>query len=235
MIQRLPARTVLPIVAGVLLAWGGVQLGQWQLRRAGEKTELQQRMDRLAAEPLGALAAGFEPQEWRSVQLRGRWLADGGFLIDNRVHQGRAGYHAVGALELEDGRVVLVNRGWIAAASDRLSLPAVQLPAGPVELAGIVRIPEVRPFRLAEDPRGSRLRQHLVPAELAAALGRSVQPWVLQQTSVASDGLLRDWPRPDAGIDRHRGYAVQWFGLAGLAAFLTVFLGWRGVRHGQQA
>ena len=37
------------------------------------------------------------------------------------------------------------------------------------------------------------------------------------------DGLLRSWERPDFGIARHYGYAVQWFSFCGLIVFLYVF------------
>jgi cytochrome oxidase assembly protein ShyY1 len=43
---------------------------------------------------------------------------------------------------------------------------------------------------------------------------------MIQQTSPTGDGLVRDWPAPDFGIDKHYGYAFQWFALA---ATLLVF------------
>jgi len=57
------------------------------------------------------------------------------------------------------------------------------------------------------------------PAEAAGA--GCVAPWIVLQTSAAADGLVRDWPLPAAGIERHRGYAFQWYALAALAAVLT--------------
>lgn len=45
----------------------------------------------------------------------------------------------------------------------------------------------------------------------------------LQETGSASQGLQRDWPAPALGIDRHYGYAFQWFGLAALVAVLYVW------------
>ena len=35
----------------------------------------------------------------------------------------------------------------------------------------------------------------------------------------------------DAGIDRHRGYAFQWYGLAALLTVLTGVVAWRSVRQ----
>lgn len=45
----------------------------------------------------------------------------------------------------------------------------------------------------------------------------------LQQAGAASEGLLRDWPAPALGVEKHHGYAFQWFGLAGLVVLLYVW------------
>ncbi|HWR87335.1 MAG TPA: hypothetical protein VN277_02820, partial [Acidiferrobacterales bacterium] len=50
-----------------------------------------------------------------------------------------------------------------------------------------------------------------------------LQPVLVQQTSVADDALVREWERPDLGIDKHRGYALQWYALAALTAVLLAF------------
>jgi cytochrome oxidase assembly protein ShyY1 len=45
----------------------------------------------------------------------------------------------------------------------------------------------------------------------------------LQQTGAASDGLQRNWPAPALGVEKHYGYAFQWFGLSALVAVLFVW------------
>ena len=39
----------------------------------------------------------------------------------------------------------------------------------------------------------------------------------------ASQGLLRDWPQINAGVQKHYGYAFQWFGLSVLVVLLYVW------------
>ena len=212
----------------------GVQLGQWQLRRADEKSVLQQTIDARTAAPQRDVGSADSLPEWQPVLVSGYWIDGQHVLIDNRVHEGRVGFHVVAPLALDDGRAVLVNRGWIAAGRDRSALPAIAFDGSRVELAGRIRIPQAEPFRLAEDSKAERVRQHLVPAEIEQILGRTLQPWVIEQTSDSADGLVRDWPRPDAGIDRHRGYAVQWFGLAALAGGLSAFFGFRSLKRGNE-
>jgi surfeit locus 1 family protein len=48
-------------------------------------------------------------------------------------------------------------------------------------------------------------------------------PLSVQQTDTLRDGLQRDWQRPAAGVDKHYGYAFQWFGLSALIALLYVW------------
>ena len=64
---------------------------------------------------------------------------------------------------------------------------------------------------------------------LAAASGLKLQPFLVQQTQAAGrrDALGRDWPVPSAGIDKHRGYAFQWYALAALALIFYVITGFR--------
>jgi surfeit locus 1 family protein len=45
----------------------------------------------------------------------------------------------------------------------------------------------------------------------------------LLQSGPASEGLLREWPVVASGVEKHHGYAFQWFGLSGLIALLYVW------------
>ena len=49
-------------------------------------------------------------------------------------------------------------------------------------------------------------------------------PVVVEQTSAGEDGLVRRWPAPGAGADKHRIYMVQWYTFAALAAGLYPFV-----------
>jgi len=215
----------LPLLAGLALLILTVALGNWQLRRAAEKTALQTRIEALATRPpVTPRADAADVAEWLRVRLEGRWLGEATILLDNRTHQGRAGYHVLTPLELADGSgVVLVNRGWIAAGADRARLPEATPPAGMQLIEGRVRRTEAAPFTLAAEAARGRLWQYLDLAAYRQSSGLALATWIVQQSSSAADGLVRDWPRPDAGIDRHRGYAFQWYALAGLAGFLSAW------------
>ena len=51
-----------------------------------------------------------------------------------------------------------------------------------------------------------------------------LQPIVVQQTSASDDGLVRDWPRRDSGVERHKAYALQWFALSATLLVLYIVL-----------
>lgn len=223
---------LVPPLAGFAVIVIAVLLGNWQLRRAQEKSLLQQQFERLAEAPPQALRAdAAHAPEGLPLRLEGRWRPAASLYLDNRTHAGRAGYHVLTPLQLADGSGwVLVNRGWVAAGGDRRLLPEVAAPADGV-VEGRLRRVERAPYTLAAEPAGAdgRLWQFVDVELYRRDRGLAVAGWVVLQTSPAVNGLVRDWPPPDAGIDRHRAYAVQWYALAALAAALCARPLWRGL------
>ncbi|THF56198.1 SURF1 family protein [Pseudothauera rhizosphaerae] len=219
-----------PLLAGLLVVVVTVQLGNWQLRRAAEKTALQQTIAERSAQPPAVLGTS-QPAEWAPLQLHGQWHPQHLFYLDNRIHQGRAGYHVFAPfLDAASGRWVMVARGWIAADTDRSRLPDVAIAPDSVAVTGQVRLPG-ESYTLADTETDGRRWQTVALPAWRATTGLPLENFTLQQTSPAPDALVRDWPRPDAGIDRHRGYALQWFAMATLAAALTAWQAWRLTRR----
>jgi surfeit locus 1 family protein len=205
-----------------------VALGMWQTRRAGEKESLQAALDASAGAPrreLGPAPVAADAVAWRPVAARGEYVGRYGVLIDNKVHRGRVGYHVVTPLRIAGGEVhVLVDRGWVQAGRTRDDLPRVAVPAGLQTIEGVAVVPSARIYELRADAPAGAVWQHLVLDRYRAWSGLELQPFVIQQTNDAGDGLVRERDRPDAGADRHRGYALQWFALAALAIVLYVVL-----------
>ncbi|WP_065724902.1 SURF1 family cytochrome oxidase biogenesis protein [Acinetobacter baumannii] len=67
------------------------------------------------------------------------------------------------------------------------------------------------------------IRQNLDLAQFRLESGLPLVAWSVQQTEASADGLLRDWPKINTGVDKHYGYAFQWFGLSALIALLYVW------------
>lgn len=217
-----------PLLAGMGVVVAGVMLGNWQMRRADEKAHLAAAyVAEEVREPVSLDLAHSAP--WQRVRVEGEWVSEGTILLDNRIHEGRAGYHLLQPLRLDaDGALVLVNRGWLAAVADRSAVPDPVAATGRGRVEGVLRPPEGKPLLLGERPDAGKVWQFLDLGAYRQGTGLAVADWVVFQTSPAPDGLARDWPRPGSGEERHQGYALQWYSLAAVA---MVFTGLFGVRQ----
>ena len=211
----------LAALAGIAVT---VALGNWQLGRAAEKRELKARWEARAAAPPIEIPAGELPAqdaELRRVGARGVFEPRYAVYLDNRIRRGVPGYHVVMPLRIEGGeRHVLVNRGWIARTADRSELPQVRTPRESVSISGIGVVPGQRMLELSEKVIEGRIWQNLTIERYRQTMPINIQPFLIRQDSALDDGLVREWEPPGFGIDRHYGYAFQWFALA---ATLLVF------------
>jgi surfeit locus 1 family protein len=228
--QRFRPRLIPSIVVTALLPLF-LYLGYWQLQRAEEKRLMQSEYDSRATGPAVQVERHVQrPGDLRfyRVVAKGYFETEYQILIDNRVHQGHAGYHVITPLRLRDSDVrLLVNRGWIAVGPDRNQLPDFETPSGLRQITGVATVPAEKYFTLAKpdalDRGWQRVWQNMDMARYAAAVPFPVQPVVvLLDPGNAAGGLTRDWSRLDAGISVHQGYAFQWFMLA--AALSTIYL-----------
>lgn len=232
---------LIPFVATVLVVALGVSLGNWQERRAAQKTALEARLAAgnaaaplvLDGEPLAA-----EAVEFRRVSVRGEFVRDWPLYLDNRPYQGRAGFYLLMPFKIAgSGMHVLVERGWLPRSlAERDKLPAYDTPSGTVSLEGVARLHAGHVMQLGSAPalRPGAIVQNAELAQVAAGSGLPLQPFLIEQTAPARPGgddlrMVRDWPAPSLGVDKHRGYAFQWYALA-LMAFLFFVV--NGCRRG---
>ena len=217
-----------PLVAALAAAALGVALGCWQVSRGHEKRDLQARYETLSRDAPVTVSAAEVPAsavELRRVVVRGVFDARYAVYLDNRIMRGVPGYYVVMPLRVAEERYVLVNRGWIAALPERSQLPQVKTPAGIVEVTGIATVPPKRPFELSSQVMEGRVWENLTIERYRHAYRLPMQPFVVREDNALDDGLVRAWPPPDFGIERHYGYALQWFLLAGTA------LAFYGITH----
>ncbi len=204
-------------------------LGRWQLGRAAEKETLQAAIEERARLPVldavSAVTAEAAPELLhRRVLARGAWVAERTVFLDNRQMNGRPGFFVVTPLRLEDkAGVLLVQRGWVPRDfEDRTRVPAISTPAGSVEVQGRLALPPSKLYEMGAVGTGP-IRQNLDLADYRLETGLPLAGLALQQTGVAGEGLQRDWPQINTGVDKHYGYAFQWFGLCALMAILYVW------------
>ena len=208
-------------------------LGLWQLSRAAEKTALQTAKQQQAQQVvLDGRSLGSTEIEaiqrqaliHRRMTLKGQWLPAHTVFLDNRQMNGKPGFFALTPLQLEGtGAVVLVQRGWAQRSfTDRTALPALFTPQGQVEVQGHLAPWPSRLYDFGGTEAGP-IRQNLDWAAYRQATGLPVLEVTLLQSGAASEGLLREWPVVASGVEKHHGYAFQWFGLSGLIALLYVW------------
>jgi surfeit locus 1 family protein len=234
--SRIVKSSRIALVAALAVIVLTASLGVWQLRRASEKAAAQAERDvALAAPPLRVDRDWPPPDrvEGRRVELTGRFDPSGTLLLDNRTHAGVAGFHVLTPLrQSPDDPPVMVLRGWIARDLRDRSRPLdFATPADPVRLEGLALATLPQPIVLGgEDAGAARAVRVVQRFDLEAwrrVQGPGAAAFVVRQTSALDDGLRRDWVQPGSGVDRHHGYAVQWFALSAL----TVVLTWQAARR----
>lgn len=224
-------------------------LGRWQLSRAAQKEALQASIETQQAYPALEMADFLAVEQpltelHRKVRLRGLWLPTQTLYLDNRQMHGQPGFYVLTPFALEGTtQTLMVQRGWVPRNfTDRTQLPPIDTPAGLVDIDARIEPPPARLLQLGADPpaqpasaaaplpekpadvANARIRQNLDLETFRNETGLPLRTdFSLQQVGPASEGLLREWPVPALGIEKHYGYAFQWFGLAALVVILYVW------------
>ena len=226
----------IPFVVTVLLVALGVSLGQWQERRALEKIALQHKLETRAAEApvvLGPALQAAAPLEYRHVKVIGQFVAAYPVYLNNRPQDGRAGLYLLMPLRIAGSDThVLVARGWLPRNAGAVATMApYATPAGTVTVEGIVKgsIGHIMQLGTPEPVKPGAIVQNIDPAQFAQASGLKLQPFFLEQAgpAPAADGLVRAWPALSLGVEKHQGYAFQWYALAAMALLFFVITGFR--------
>lgn len=216
-----------------------LSLGGWQWRRGAEKAAIETLLEETSPDgrrdqhttqyiTLDRAPPNWSEMAYRQVRLEGRWLGARIFLLDNRIHRGRAGYEVFSPFQLAGDRAtLLVNRGWVeraeASAIDALTagLPGMAAPGGRLYLPkkGFTLGPAYIGSPRAQ-PGQSKVIQYFDAPALSAALGTALQPAVVALDPGHPGAFAPIWRAHVMTSTRHFGYAVQWWGLA---ATLMVF------------
>ena len=222
-----------PFAATIVLVALGIVLGNWQAGRATDKLALQQQLSdaaTLAPLPVDAAALQGGALAFRKVRLTGHFV-DWSLVLNNRPHRGQAGFYLVTPFRLENSNThVLVARGWLPRnVADPAKLPRYDTPAGVITIDGVVKpsLGHIMQLGSAEGLKPGAIVQNLEPAQFARASGFTTASVFVEQSGTMADGLLRDWPAPALGVEKHQGYAFQWYALAAMAALFFVMTGFR--------
>jgi surfeit locus 1 family protein len=225
---------LLPGIAFMVLLPLLVALGIWQLGRAEEKEALlalQEQRIRAAPMPL-ADAGGADSQSlrYRSVTATGQYDSTHQFLIDNKILNGRVGYYVLTPFKIQNSaQAVLVNRGWVPADANRSVLPDVTMGEETATVSGRINFFPAVGMKLAgaEIPTEGwpAVVQVAESAILAKRLGYALLDFQVELGVGQPSGYVREWNAPVAiPPEKHRAYALQWFGLALTLVILFIWL-----------
>ncbi len=203
-----------------------IRLGFWQVHRAEEKRHLltayQMQMER------APLPFSEEPvQQYQRISLEGYYLPIV-LLLDNQHHAHQFGYDVLSPLVLSNGKVVLIDRGWIAGDAGRLILPRIDTPSLAQHIHGDVYFPSAKQWLLGQslDIKTKHLAviETLDIATVSQFLHKSVYPFIIRQSADDTNGYVRDWAIVSTPPGRHDAYALQWFMFAVVAGILYLTL-----------
>lgn len=201
-----------------------ISLGYWQIHRADEKKALLatwQQNETLPAKPFFEELPAATNQ---TLTLVGRYQPDRQFLLDNRIHKGRAGYDVYTPFTLLQGGDLLINRGWIEAPKDRALLPELPLVEERQQLLvrayGRTRLPPVFGEKAEADRWPIRIQIPDVKLMADLARLRLASDTEMRLLAGQNGALLVSSPVAHIKPEKHHAYAVQWFMFAGLALIL---------------
>jgi surfeit locus 1 family protein len=222
----------IPTVAAFVTVAVFVQAGNWQRERMHEKEALLAQMQAASKRPPVPLPQGiadWHAWRYRTVVVTGVFDAAHQILIDNKVHAGHVGFGVVAPFRLDDGRAVLIDRGFAAAGASRAELPDPRPPQGTVTLRGRIDLPSAGYLELGELRAATgKLWQNIDPQRFAQETGIAVLPIVVEALDApADDGLIRAVALPSTGIEKHLSYMLQWYTFAAMAVGLWL---WFAVR-----
>ena len=207
---------------------GFVNAGLWQLRRLDQRRAYNASVEQNMARPVTPIQDVLGPDATfadaskalnRRVTVTGRYLIDDEIIISGQANNSVPGVWAVSPLLLDDGRVVLVNRGWVPSTGT-ITKPVADArpPSGRVEVTGLIS--ETQIAIAGESPERSAahlssfLRIDL--ARIQKQFSRKLVPAFVQRTTQrpADSGKIvpAALPVPELDDGPHLNYAMQWFG-----------------------
>lgn len=220
---------LLPIALAVL-----VSLGTWQVNRLSWKQDLLAAIEqRSQSEPAdleaieAALGAG-EAIDYRAARASGR------FLNDKERHffatfEGQSGFYIYTPLQLDDGRFLLINRGFVPYDRKEASTRPDSLLDGEQQVTGLARarLSEKPSFMVPENDEAANIFYWKDLDRMAASVGLpadKVLPFFLDADSTPVPGGL---PRGGVTVidlpNSHLQYAITWYGLALALAGVSIF------------
>ena len=227
--------TVFTIPALIIL----IALGTWQVQRLGWKEEQIVIRHERSQPPGMELPASFpdpDALEFTRVKLRGSFLHGQEFYLGARTESGRVGIAVVTPFRLEDGRILLVNRGWVPEERRDPATRAEGQLQGEIEIEGLLRTDGWKGLDFAKPPNSPEKRFYFwldLPVMARTLNGGGVDGPIIEE--MYADAVASDIPGglPIGGQTRiqlkndHLEYAITWYSFAVILAVIYVLFHYR--------
>lgn len=205
-------------------------LGTWQVIRMQWKEalidEFTTRATTTAITPPAADEAG--DMRYQRLAASGVWMHHAEVQLTGRTFEGTAGYHVITPMRLDDGRILILNRGWVSQDYRRPEKRPSSLDAGPVTVDAILRLPFRKGYFVPDNnPEGDDwftlnigdIQSHhdlgdAVITSYSADVMRPDGPYVLPIGAAVEIDIPND----------HWHYALTWYGLA--LGLIGVYISW---------
>jgi surfeit locus 1 family protein len=227
----------------IALLYTMVSLGLWQLGRADFKQSLQEQIEQRKGQPVSSLdelTGSTEDRRFLPVSFTAEYDVEHSFLLDNKIFNGRVGYHVYTPVKISEGRAILVARGFIDIGESREQLPDFDTPEGVIAFSGLLDLPPSKTLVLAENVQQTErwpvVLQYIDLDEISRLSGYEFYDMVLwlkpdsaEDIKQKNGSLEYDLPVLNLNAAKNNGYAFQWFAMS--LALLIIYIVVNTKRH----
>jgi len=204
-----------------------VSLGFWQLDRADEKRGIEAsiKLANTGSVELIVEEGSLKNKEYYEVRLQGKYLSDKQFIYDNQIVNQVSGYYVLTPYALEgQSKTILINRGFIPWNGRRDKLADIDIGQDAREIKVLISKP-IKRMELKTTEIGIQfpvLIQSIDLQDMASLASVDFSSVIGLLDPSASNGFVRKWEPYTGSIEKHIGYAVQWFLMALVLAIIGI-------------
>ena len=203
-------------------------LGFWQLDRANEKRAIEASIQKANTGIVELIADENRllEKEYYQVRLKGQYQSNKQFIYDNQIVDQVSGYYVLTPFKLEgQPSTIIINRGFIPWNGDREKLADVSIKKTKSEIKVQISKP-IKRIELKSSEIGNNfpvLIQAVDLVKMSELAGIDFSSMVGLLDASMDDGFVRKWEPYTGSIEKHIGYAIQWF-------LMAIVLGIIGIR-----
>lgn len=229
---------LIPTIVTLLILPILLRLGFWQLDRAEEKRDLIalfKQQDESGPLFINKKIKFDEKLNYRKAIVEGSYNLEKQIFLDNKIHQGKTGVHVLTPFKLNNSEYsILVNRGWVPMAMDRLSLPKIETTKRQLSLSGKIKIIGKKPFMVGEQFQSNKgwpaLMQWINIKDIENKSGLKLLPCLFLLDDKEQSGYVRDWNPVVMQPEKSTSYAVQWFSLALVLVIIYIVVNLKNIK-----